>query len=208
MATLTYKLTAFTKVPEFAAERRYILTEKALATRQAEKSRGLWPVFSIASLGLYKAHDWHTYIRALDGYAERLDHHENEISNGLVPLYIDVQNLGDKTDSDIQIHLIVSRGSIHPKMKPPARPSRMDGAINAATAPHFKLPSPGGFSRNHIRISQRGVEAQFSNLASLDNALLVNRILYFSANEDSRLAFTVMSRNVPTMQRGFVDVEN
>jgi hypothetical protein len=206
MATLTYKLIASMKAPDFAAERRYILTEKEFARRQAEKRGGLLSMLSYAPLGIFKPGDWRKYMHALDHYEDRLRHHELEIQGGLIPLHIDVENHSGKADAAIKIHLVVSNGSIHPKMKAPVRPPRMDGAANAATKVHFKLPSPGGFSRSHIRIASRSVEAEFSKLEAHDSAILVNKVLYFSANDQTRLAFTVQSKNSPSPQRGFVDV--
>ncbi|HUD11165.1 MAG TPA: hypothetical protein VMS08_02040 [Candidatus Saccharimonadia bacterium] len=208
MATLNYRLTALVKEPDFEAERRYILTEKDYALRQIEKLKGnWWPWFSYPELGIFRQRDWHRYVGVLEDFEHRLQRHEEEIENGLIPLRIEVANETSKEDVDIKLHLIVGHGSIHPKLKAPARPPRMDGAPNQALRPHFQWPRRDGFSRSHIAINPRSISVEFSRLGPHDDALLVNKVLYFSCREETRLAYTVTSRNVPEQQRGVVIVE-
>jgi hypothetical protein len=197
MKAFDYSVTATMKVPDFEAERRYVLTERSIAERQMHNvKKSFWSWISQDSLGLHSAKDWSVYIAALDHYNHLLDRHEKEIDDGLLPLLFDVRNNTESSDYEIRVEVVAAHATIHGTKKPPVRPPRMDGAPNKAIKHHLHLPNRDGFSRTDIHIGTKHVSAKFSTLRPQDSALVVNRALYFQCNGQTELAFSLSSKNI------------
>jgi hypothetical protein len=202
MTTSKYSVTATMKVPDFEAERRYVLTERSIAERQMQSvKKSFWSWLSQGSLGIHSTADWSKYITALSHYNDELDRHEKEIDDGLLPLLFEVHNESESSDFDLHVEVIALNAAIHGAKKPPMRPARMDGAPNKALKPHFQLPSNDGFRRYDIHIGTKHISSKFSTLRANDRALVVNRAIYFLCNGQTELFFSLSSRNVPTAVR-------
>jgi hypothetical protein len=186
--------------PDLQAERRYVVMEREVAKQRLAQAPG-WLPFSYPGIGLLRRQDWQKYLRQLEAYGHAIDRYDTSLHGGRIPLSFEVFNLGH-TDHQIRIHIFVEGGNIHAAQKAPERPPRVDGAPNKAKKHHWQ--GYEGFSRTGIHIGRRGLESQFSALASGDSALVVNEPLHIDISPQSQLSYHIHSRNLPEGVHGAV----
>ncbi|HEY2003503.1 MAG TPA: hypothetical protein VGH44_00110 [Candidatus Saccharimonadia bacterium] len=186
----SYQVEARLDLPDYAAERRYIMMEIGLAQREMAKCPH-WIPFSYPGLGILQRADWRRYIHELERYGRELDRNENEAREGLWPLVFMVVNDQPEPVANVRIRLQVEGGQVWPKHKPPTRPLRVDGAPEQSNTP--RLLRARGFERRHIRVTAHVVEAEFSRLEAHDNARLLSQTLYVDARHGARIKFEIGS---------------
>jgi hypothetical protein len=203
-----YAITVEARLPEFEAERLFVINEKEFAHEELAKlkKKSSWLSFLPVEP---KLKDWKHYIRELDHYSARMDRHEEEVADGLVPVKFFVVNMGDRGDAAIKVKVRVEHGTIHPAKTAPVRPARVDAGPEHVPdwkpAPMIKQAVVGGFARSGIKIDAHEVEAELSMLEAQDSADLVHQVLYVDGNKDTRFMYEIRSKHLVGVVRGEVE---
>jgi hypothetical protein len=208
-----YAISVEARLPEFETERLFVINEKEHAHGQVVKLRQRKSGLLAGLARDPKLKDWKHYIQALDHYATKIDQHEEEIAEGLVPVKFFVVNMGDKADEAIKIRVKVENGTIHPAKQAPERPERVDDGPahidlkEYTPPPQLKQVVGLGFRRSEVKITAHAVEAEFSQLEAQDSADLVHQVLYVAGNKDTKFSYEITSKHLPEVQRGEVEFD-
>jgi hypothetical protein len=190
-----YTVEALAKMPDFKGERRYIGLERQRAMRERDNLPEKAGLLAGKSLGIFRRADWTDYIHELDRYGAALDKHEEEIAEGLIPFQVLVTNHGNRMDKSVWVHVTVENGEVDQKKKMPVRPERLDAALEGSSP----WPKITGFRRYGVAIKPHSLEAVFSQLEGEESEMLLQNILYLDLYSDTRITYTVKSKNVKVL---------
>lgn len=182
-------------MPDFKGERRYIRLERERAMREHDNLPEKAGLLTHKSIGLFRRADWEEYIHKLDQYSAALDKHEEEIAEGLIPFQVLVTNHGNREDKNVWVHVTVENGEVDQKKKMPVRPERLDAALEGSSP----WPKITGFRRYGMAIKPHSIEAVFSRLEGEESEMLLQDILYLDLYSDTRITYTVKSKNVESL---------
>jgi len=205
-----FAVTVEAHLPQFDSERLFVVNEKAFAQQEVAKLRERSKLLNVLApvLGEPKLKDWRDYAHALDQYVDKLNKHEQEIADGLMPVKFFVINLTDGDDKAIKIQVKIAGGTVHPAQKPPQRPTRIDGPQHVVDWTPSSAPSVAtvvsGFSRSQVKIGAHAIAAEFSELEAQDSADLVHEVLYIQGDEQTRFTYEITSKHVKTPEHGDV----
>jgi hypothetical protein len=206
MAKHKYSVMVRDEVPNFEAERRYLMTEREYARRKANKaSKSWWLGLLGPGLGVVRRGDWLKYLRELDRYERTLAREAQNADDGLIPCSFVVKHEGHEADHHIEVRVMVRGGRFRLKKKVPVRPVRVDGAPDyRPNQPHFT--GFQGFVRHHTKLEANGLGAVFSKLGSKDQATALFDPVYLEYEPATRLFYEIKSKQLPEGQKGEIEL--